>query len=159
VGASSSTRLEHRTHNPQVQGSNPWRPTKPHCAAPSVDGLIPPRGKSVAGLDEFTVALDHAGIPAVEGDQPVATGIRCRNAKFACLNLYPRRAESALVSEKSKNKKGAAGPLSGNGLCVSSLASRVYQMKRIASWIMRGVTVAAGAPKPLKFRPAPWVAR
>src|ERR1700722_8825338 len=25
--ASSSIRLEHRTHNPQVQGSNPWRPT------------------------------------------------------------------------------------------------------------------------------------
>src|SRR4030088_288006 len=31
----------------------------------AVDGLIPPRGKSVAGLDEFTAALDHAGIPAV----------------------------------------------------------------------------------------------
>jgi len=30
-----------------------------------VDGLIPARGKSVAGLDEFTAALDHAGIPAV----------------------------------------------------------------------------------------------
>jgi predicted mannosyl-3-phosphoglycerate phosphatase (HAD superfamily) len=27
--------------------------------------LIPPRGKSAAGLDEFTAALDHAGIPAV----------------------------------------------------------------------------------------------
>jgi predicted mannosyl-3-phosphoglycerate phosphatase (HAD superfamily) len=27
--------------------------------------LIPPRGKSVAGLDEFTASLDHAGIPAV----------------------------------------------------------------------------------------------
>ena len=33
------------------------------CVA--VDGLISPRGKSVAGLDEFTAALDHAGIPAV----------------------------------------------------------------------------------------------
>ena len=31
----------------------------------AVDRLIPPRGKSVAGLDEFTAALDHAGIPAV----------------------------------------------------------------------------------------------
>jgi predicted mannosyl-3-phosphoglycerate phosphatase (HAD superfamily) len=31
----------------------------------AVDGLIPPRGKSVAGLDEFTAALDHAGVPAV----------------------------------------------------------------------------------------------
>jgi predicted mannosyl-3-phosphoglycerate phosphatase (HAD superfamily) len=31
----------------------------------AVDGLISPRGKSVAGLDEFTAALDHAGIPAV----------------------------------------------------------------------------------------------
>jgi predicted mannosyl-3-phosphoglycerate phosphatase (HAD superfamily) len=31
----------------------------------AVDGLIPPRGKSVAGLDEFTAALDHAGTPAV----------------------------------------------------------------------------------------------
>jgi predicted mannosyl-3-phosphoglycerate phosphatase (HAD superfamily) len=31
----------------------------------AVDGLIPPRGKSVAGLDEFAAALDHAGIPAV----------------------------------------------------------------------------------------------
>jgi predicted mannosyl-3-phosphoglycerate phosphatase (HAD superfamily) len=31
----------------------------------AVDDLIPPRGKSVAGLDEFTAALDHAGIPAV----------------------------------------------------------------------------------------------
>jgi predicted mannosyl-3-phosphoglycerate phosphatase (HAD superfamily) len=31
----------------------------------AVDGLIPARGKSVAGLDEFTAALDHAGIPAV----------------------------------------------------------------------------------------------
>jgi predicted mannosyl-3-phosphoglycerate phosphatase (HAD superfamily) len=31
----------------------------------AVDGLIPPRGRSVAGLDEFTAALDHAGIPAV----------------------------------------------------------------------------------------------
>jgi predicted mannosyl-3-phosphoglycerate phosphatase (HAD superfamily) len=31
----------------------------------SVDSLIPPRGKSVSGLDEFTAALDHAGIPAV----------------------------------------------------------------------------------------------
>ncbi len=33
-----------------------------YCA---VDALIPPRGKSIAGLDEFTAALDHAGIPAV----------------------------------------------------------------------------------------------
>lgn len=31
----------------------------------AVDELIPPRGRSVAGLDEFTAALDHAGIPAV----------------------------------------------------------------------------------------------
>jgi predicted mannosyl-3-phosphoglycerate phosphatase (HAD superfamily) len=31
----------------------------------AVDGLIPPRGRSVAGLDEFTAALDHTGIPAV----------------------------------------------------------------------------------------------
>jgi len=31
----------------------------------AVDGLIPARGKSIAGLDEFTAALDHAGIPAV----------------------------------------------------------------------------------------------
>jgi predicted mannosyl-3-phosphoglycerate phosphatase (HAD superfamily) len=31
----------------------------------AVDGLIPPRGRSVSGLDEFTAALDHAGIPAV----------------------------------------------------------------------------------------------
>jgi predicted mannosyl-3-phosphoglycerate phosphatase (HAD superfamily) len=31
----------------------------------AVDGLIPPRGKNAAGLDEFTAALDHAGIPAV----------------------------------------------------------------------------------------------
>jgi hypothetical protein len=48
------------------------------------------------------------------------------NAKFACLNLYPRRAESALVSEKSKNKKGAAGPLQWKRIvrifpCVSCL--------------------------------------
>jgi hypothetical protein len=32
-------------------------------------------------------------------------------------------------------------------------------MKRIASWMMRGVTVAAGAPKLLKLRPALWLAR
>jgi predicted mannosyl-3-phosphoglycerate phosphatase (HAD superfamily) len=31
----------------------------------AVDSLIPPRGKSIAGLDEFTAALDHAAIPAV----------------------------------------------------------------------------------------------
>lgn len=31
----------------------------------AVDALIPARGKSAAGLDEFTAALDHAGIPAV----------------------------------------------------------------------------------------------
>ena len=31
----------------------------------AIDSLIPARGKSVAGLDEFTAALDHAGIPAV----------------------------------------------------------------------------------------------
>jgi predicted mannosyl-3-phosphoglycerate phosphatase (HAD superfamily) len=31
----------------------------------AVDALIPPRGKSMAGLDEFTAALDHTGIPAV----------------------------------------------------------------------------------------------
>ena len=31
----------------------------------AVDALIPWHGKSIAGLDEFTAALDHAGIPAV----------------------------------------------------------------------------------------------
>ncbi|GAC1669310.1 MAG: hypothetical protein NVS9B4_25360 [Candidatus Acidiferrum sp.] len=31
----------------------------------AVDSLIPDRGKSAAGLDEFTAALDHAGVPAV----------------------------------------------------------------------------------------------
>jgi predicted mannosyl-3-phosphoglycerate phosphatase (HAD superfamily) len=31
----------------------------------AVDALIPQRGKSFAGLDEFTAALDHAGVPAV----------------------------------------------------------------------------------------------
>jgi mannosyl-3-phosphoglycerate phosphatase len=31
----------------------------------AVDDLIPPTGKSVRGLDEFTAALDHRGIPAV----------------------------------------------------------------------------------------------
>jgi predicted mannosyl-3-phosphoglycerate phosphatase (HAD superfamily) len=31
----------------------------------AVDGLIPPRSRSAPGLDEFTAALDHAGIPAV----------------------------------------------------------------------------------------------
>lgn len=31
----------------------------------AVDSLIPARGKSHPGLDEFTAALDHAGIPAV----------------------------------------------------------------------------------------------
>jgi mannosyl-3-phosphoglycerate phosphatase len=31
----------------------------------AVDDLIPPSGKSVPGLDEFTAALDHRGIPAV----------------------------------------------------------------------------------------------
>ena len=31
----------------------------------AVDALIPSRGKSIPGLDEFTAALDHAGIPAV----------------------------------------------------------------------------------------------
>jgi D-glycerate 3-kinase len=31
----------------------------------AVDALIPARGKSVPGLDEFTAALDHQGIPAV----------------------------------------------------------------------------------------------
>jgi hypothetical protein len=31
----------------------------------AVDELIPIRGKSLAGLDEFTAALDHAGVPAV----------------------------------------------------------------------------------------------
>jgi len=30
-----------------------------------VDLLIPVRGKAVAGLDEFTAALDHQGVPAV----------------------------------------------------------------------------------------------
>jgi len=31
----------------------------------AIDGLIPPQGKSVPGLDEFTAALDHRGVPAV----------------------------------------------------------------------------------------------
>ena len=31
----------------------------------AVDTLIPERGKSIAGFDEFTAALDHAGVPAV----------------------------------------------------------------------------------------------
>jgi len=31
----------------------------------AVDELIPPRGKAIAGLDEFTATLDHQGIPAV----------------------------------------------------------------------------------------------
>ena len=31
----------------------------------AIDGLIPQHGKGVAGLDEFTAALDHHGIPAV----------------------------------------------------------------------------------------------
>ena len=31
----------------------------------AVDALIPTRGKSVPGLDEFTATLDHQGIPAV----------------------------------------------------------------------------------------------
>jgi predicted mannosyl-3-phosphoglycerate phosphatase (HAD superfamily) len=31
----------------------------------AVDELIPIRGKSLDGLDEFTAALDHAGVPAV----------------------------------------------------------------------------------------------
>lgn len=31
----------------------------------AVDSLIPARGKSFAGLDEFTATLDHQGIPAV----------------------------------------------------------------------------------------------
>lgn len=31
----------------------------------AVDSLIPARGKSIPGFDEFTAALDHAGIPAV----------------------------------------------------------------------------------------------
>ena len=31
----------------------------------AVDALIPERGKSVAGFDEFTASLDHKGIPAV----------------------------------------------------------------------------------------------
>ena len=31
----------------------------------AVDSLIPIRGKSIPGLDEFTAALDHRGIPAV----------------------------------------------------------------------------------------------
>jgi predicted mannosyl-3-phosphoglycerate phosphatase (HAD superfamily) len=31
----------------------------------AVDSLIPVRGKSLPGLDEFTAALEHAGIPAV----------------------------------------------------------------------------------------------
>jgi predicted mannosyl-3-phosphoglycerate phosphatase (HAD superfamily) len=31
----------------------------------AVDALLPERGKAIAGFDEFTAALDHAGIPAV----------------------------------------------------------------------------------------------
>ena len=31
----------------------------------AIDDLIPPHGKSVPGLDEFTAALDHHGVPAV----------------------------------------------------------------------------------------------
>lgn len=31
----------------------------------AVDDLIPVHGKSIPGLDEFTAALDHAGVPAV----------------------------------------------------------------------------------------------
>ena len=31
----------------------------------AVDSLLPERGKSVAGFDEFTAALDHEGLPAV----------------------------------------------------------------------------------------------
>jgi predicted mannosyl-3-phosphoglycerate phosphatase (HAD superfamily) len=31
----------------------------------AIDDLIPSRGKSIPGLDEFTAALDHRGIPAV----------------------------------------------------------------------------------------------
>ncbi len=31
----------------------------------AVDGLIPVRGNAISGFDEFTAALDHAGIPAV----------------------------------------------------------------------------------------------
>jgi mannosyl-3-phosphoglycerate phosphatase len=31
----------------------------------AIDDLIPARGKSIPGLDEFTAALDHRGIPAV----------------------------------------------------------------------------------------------
>jgi D-glycerate 3-kinase len=31
----------------------------------AVDSLIPARGKSASGFDEFTAALDHGGIPAV----------------------------------------------------------------------------------------------
>jgi predicted mannosyl-3-phosphoglycerate phosphatase (HAD superfamily) len=31
----------------------------------AIDDLIPPHGKSIPGLDEFTAALDHRGIPAV----------------------------------------------------------------------------------------------
>jgi hypothetical protein len=37
---------------------------------------------------------------------------------------------------------------------LTQLSRNTYQMKRIASWMMRGVTVAAGAPKPLKLSPA-----
>jgi mannosyl-3-phosphoglycerate phosphatase len=31
----------------------------------AIDDLIPPSGKGIPGLDEFTAALDHRGIPAV----------------------------------------------------------------------------------------------
>jgi len=36
-----------------------------HVLYVAVDSLIPERGKSHAGLDEFTATLDHQGIPAV----------------------------------------------------------------------------------------------
>ena len=36
-----------------------------HVLYIAVDSLLPVRGKSVVGFDEFTAALDHAGVPAV----------------------------------------------------------------------------------------------
>ncbi|HKV62136.1 MAG TPA: hypothetical protein VJO16_09495 [Candidatus Acidoferrum sp.] len=36
-----------------------------HVLYIAIDSLIPPRGNSLHGLDEFTATLDHEGIPAV----------------------------------------------------------------------------------------------
>lgn len=37
----------------------------PNVLYMAVDDLIPPRGKSIEGLDEFTAALEHSAVPAV----------------------------------------------------------------------------------------------